>query len=148
MKRVNGVIVEATEEELKQAYALSNWNKVTSFSQFKEIMIEEGCKIVCDYQTSASAQTVQSTTSEQEKIVKENVKPTNEMKETVTDLETNQQQTNSVTTVHTETVATMPQQTESGVEKMTNQETQSEKTLTNTEHRSKPVIIINKKKEN
>lgn len=122
MNRVNGIIVEATEKELLEAFALSNWHKTCTFNQFKEIMVEEGCKIIeeveeqCDYQTNISAQTVQSTTLEPEKIVQENVKPI-ETTKTVMATETSQQQTNSVNIVNTETPATTKQQTESGVKK-------------------------------
>lgn len=121
MKKVNGIVVEASEKELLEMFLLSNWHKTCTFDQFKDIMIDEGCKIIeeeeqCDYQTNTSAQTVQSTTLEPEKIVQENVKPI-ETTETVMATETNQQQTNSVNTANTETPATTKQQTESGVKK-------------------------------
>lgn len=123
MKKVNGIVVEASEKELLEMFLMSNWHKTCRFEQFKEIMIEEGCKIIeeveeqCDYQTNTSAQTVQSMTLEPEKIVQENVKPIETTKETVMATETNQQQTDSVNTVNTETPATTKQQIESGVKK-------------------------------
>lgn len=122
MKKVNGIVVEASEKELLEMFLLSNWHKTCRFEQFRDIMIEEGCKIIeeeeqCDYQTNTSAQTVQSMTLEQKKIVQENVKPIEKTTETVMATETNQQQTDSVNTVNTETPATTKQQTESGVKK-------------------------------
>lgn len=122
MKKVNGIVVEASEKELLEMFLLSNWHKTCRFEQFKEIMIEEGCKIIeeeeqCDYQTNTSAQTVQSTTLEPEKIVQENVKLIEKTTKAVMAIETNQQQTNSVNTANTETPATTKQQTESGVKK-------------------------------
>lgn len=123
MKKVNGIVVEASEKELLEMFLMSNWHKTCRFEQFKEIMIEEGCKIIeeveeqCDYQTNTSVQTVQSETSEQKKIVQENVKPIEKTTEVVMATETNQQQTNSVNTVNTETPVMTKQQTDSGVKK-------------------------------
>ena len=160
MKKVNGIVIEASEKELLEMFLLSNWHKTCTFDQFKDIMIDEGCKIIeeveeqCDYQTNTSAQTVQSTTLEPEKIVQENVKSI-ETTKTVMATETNQQQTNSVNIVNKEMLATTKPQTESGVKKSTTtidteknkQETQDKTTSTNTVLPSKkPVIIINKKK--
>ena len=161
MKKVNGIVVEASEKELLEMFLLSNWHKTCTFDQFRDIMIDEGCKIIeeveeqCDYQTKDTVQTVQPMILEQEKIVNETVQPTEKTTETVSVIETNQQQTNSVTTVHMETAATTKQQTELIVKNSTTttdtekkpSETQDKTTSTNTVLPSKkPVIIINKKK--
>lgn len=122
MKRVNGIITEATEKELLEVYLMSNWNKTCSFEQYKELMQDEGCNILegekeCDYRTNTFVPTVQSVTLEQKTIVQENVKPIEKTTEAVMAIETSQQQIDSVNTVNTETPATTKPQTESGVKK-------------------------------
>lgn len=71
MKRVNGIIVEATREELKDMWFTSEWNRIGSFESFMRFTEDRGCTITdkegksCDSQIIDSARIVQSETSEQ-----------------------------------------------------------------------------------
>lgn len=71
MKRVNGIIVEATETELKEIWLSSNWSKTASFESFKRLMIDVGC-IVTEVKKECeknSAEVVQQKISVEKKSV-------------------------------------------------------------------------------
>lgn len=46
MRRVNGIIVEATREELQELYKVSNWCNTADYKTFEKLMVDEGCQII------------------------------------------------------------------------------------------------------